>query len=198
MAEIKPGFVSLDHFVANSFMGRPAKLGYPGFFKNSRFYVAFDLPKDIVFSDESNTTTVEQYLSNNIETIEMPSVSISSSPTPFSHQINQRVEEGQINAVFFEDPIMSVRNVMWSWINSMSDKRSDHDNIMRSYLSEIAGTIRIYPLTLDGSKGTRHDQLIDVFPIAVAPKGLDIKAEQEVGKTNVTFKYRYHSIISDI
>lgn len=190
MTEFKPDFTSIDYFINNSFIGKPAKSGFPGFLKTSRFGARFELPS--VFGNESSTN-VQEYMTNNIASFEIPGFNLSEEETPLRHSLIRR-SVGTITAVFYEDPIISIENAIFKWMNTIITHNSDTDNFQRQYLDDIKGTIRLFPLLLDGDVAPRNHLFSDVFPTSVSPVTFDISDENSVGRVTVTLKYRYHII----
>lgn len=198
MAENTP-FTSIDYFLHNSFLGKKAPNGgEKGFLRQDRFKVEFELPTVVATSDHGNevfpgysSTDIAQFLSDNIITIEAPSFTLAEEETPLRHNITRRTTD-VFTVTFFEDPTLSVKNVMWNWIDKIVRQKADNDNFERHYLDEIIGKIKIKPIKYDGNTSNRYDVLDYVFPRATSPITYDIGQENEVGKISVTFKYRFH------
>lgn len=186
-------FTSIDHFLNNSFLGKGANSLYPGFLKPSRFGVTFDLPSIIFGTDILN---IQNYLSDNVISAEIPAFDVPIEDTPLRQSFGSR-STTSMSINFFEDAIMSVRHTMWKWIDFTVKHQSDTDNFERHYLDEVKAAISIVPILLDGNMAPIKHFFDYIFPVAVNPMTFDISDENTVGKTTVTFKYKYHSMGGD-
>jgi len=184
-------YTSIDYFVQNSFLGKSAPNDTKGFLKPSRFGVKFTLPNGVDF--DANKTTIEDFLTDNIESIDIPSINLTEQQVALRHQLTDRTTQ-EITAVFFESPGMSIKHAMWKWINTAIERESDSNNFSRKYLDEIRGQLEIIPILRDGQIATRIHKFDYVFPIATNAFNFNIGTDNEVGKMTVRFKYRYHVI----
>lgn len=194
MAALDNSFTSIEWFINNSFMGRPSKTGAStGFLKTSRFKVEFLLPFTPFTPQTRNE--IQSFLQNNIYSISMPPVTVSTTVTPLRWQIGRRSEEETLTMTFFESPNLAVRNSMWTWIDKMVTRRTDTNNWAREYLDDVKATITIRPVELDGKFSTRAAILTYAIPTGVQPIDFNIsQGENEAGKTAVTFKYRFQEM----
>lgn len=212
-------FTSVEWFINNSFMGAPSRAGVGlGFLKTSRFKVDFILPTIAVgaatrpqpgilrgvnkYGNRSSVISptrpeIESFLENNIYSITMPPITVTTEVTPLRWKIGRRSEEESCVITFFESPNMAIRNTMWTWIDRMVTRRTDTNNWAREYLDDVKATITIRPIELDGNPAERAAVLTYAIPTSV--QGIDFnisQGENEPGKTSVTFKYRFQEMVS--
>jgi len=193
MAEFKPEFISIDYFVNNSFLGKGGKRGFPGFLKPNKYGVRFVLPTDNTIDFSETINNIQDFLSDNIISIDIPGFVMGDSPAPLSQILERRVT-GDISVQFYEDASMSVRNAMWEWMNATIKHKSDTDNFERKYIDDIKGKIEVIPILHDGNMAPRMDVFDYVYPVSIGPTSYNIGDENSVGKIPVQFKYRYHNI----
>jgi hypothetical protein len=191
----KPGFTSLDYFIDNSFLGRAAPNDEKGFLKLSRFGVLFVLPGDVNFSTQTNVSkdVVEEFMENNVKSIDIPSVTLSESRVVTRTHIGDR-NPTDITITFFESPGLSIHNSVMNWMNEIIEFKSDIDNFRRKYLDEVTARVEVFPLMGDDSRGQRKQVFSDVFPVSINPIQLNIEADNEVGTVAIRFRYRFHTV----
>lgn len=186
-------YTSIDYFVQNSFLGKAPPNDTQGFLKPSRFGIKFTLPNGIFGAN--NKQIIEDFLTDNVESIDIPSITLTENQVALRHQLTDRTTQ-DITAVFFESPGMSIKHAMWTWINTAIQRDSDIANFSRKYLDEISGQLEIIPILRDGEIATRTHKFDYVFPISTNPFQFNIGTDNEIGKMTVRFKYRYHTIDS--
>lgn len=175
---------SIDDFISNSF------LNSEGFLKPSRFEIEFDrLPEFL-----GNTAEINNIMKFNIVSVGLPPFSIQEADNnPLRHRIVMRNTDN-ISMQFFESKDISIKDLMFNWIDEMVRHRSNIDNFQRRYFDDITASLRVYPLKPDGTRTARYDRFLDVFPVSAGQIQYDIGDENNIGKIDITFKYRFHMI----
>ena len=191
--EFKTNYTSIDYFIENSFLGKPGFANHTGFLRPSRFGVTYELPV-IVFENYNTTiTNVHSFLTDNTLSMEVPGFELTDAQTPLRHSIENR-NTGNISVTFYEDVNLSVRTAMWHWMDFIVRHRADDDNFERHYLDDIQGSITCIPLLPNGKMASRKEVFKYVFPTVINPVNYDTSEENIIGKTTVTFRYRYHYV----
>ncbi len=176
-------FVTIDHFINNSFLNKE------GFLKSSRFISEWTPNPS---SKVSLIIPDFDVLVENMVGVTIPSISLSPNEAPFRINPGRR-SVGNINMFFLESEDLNIKRAIHQWIDLSVSYKDDENNYQRNYIDDISVTLKIKPVKNDGST-LYYDQFVDVFPVRVTELTYDIANEDEMPRISAAFAYRYHTI----
>lgn len=193
MAESDITIPSVRHFTENSFLE-------DGFAKSDRFIVRFeDIGKIVGGSGaklDTNLFSVNGWLSSNVVSVDVPGFAISVEDAPHRHKVTQRNPSEDVSITFYDSKDWIIRRQMYKWINFICEDEIDAINYTRNYFDDFVVNMRVWTITDSGKLVPKKetDYFTGIYPLSVGNVDFNISTENELGTTQVQFKYRRHLI----
>lgn len=166
-----------------------------GFLKNdplrgNRFIVGFNTPYK----------SMDTFFSNSVSSVTVPNFGVGVGELEINdwkyYYLKGRTD-GDLRIEFNENDKLDIRYYFTGWIHNYGFNLLTRE---RQYIETMSGVgstdaAEGYSITITTDRGGRSDKFFGVFPIDVGGLNYNYNSENEVLKTEVTFKYITHKVV---
>lgn len=189
-------FLDIDWVAEQSTLAN--NLGIP---LSNRFVCLLNAPK--ILTDGAVNTQGAQLSKNGwleiqVISVDCPDISLESAELELDGKKRfyfKGRSDGDLTIGFLESPDLIVRRFFYTWMQYALDVQ-DKGKVVRHYMNEFtASDMIVAPLDFNG-QAHYGDRFLKVFPVKINSLQYNYSNDNDVIKTEVTFKYVIHRVVS--